>query len=183
METKNLLLSILFLKGKSGIDFKEAASLLKTNKKQIEFSIQEIKKDIKAANLPFDIKVNEEVVKLTLSSAISKHLAEVMPKIVYSKLSKTNVEVLTIIAYKQPVTKSEIDDIRGLGSDNSIEKLLSLDLIKESGRLNKTGKPIIYETTDYFLEAFNLKSLSELPKMDKEDDSKTVSESELFDFN
>ncbi len=82
-------------------------------------------------------------------------------------LSNSAMEVLSIIAYKQPITRVEIDDIRGVKSYGSIETLLSKSLIKEVGRLEKIGRPILYGTTTEFLALFDISSLNELPSVDK----------------
>lgn len=81
------------------------------------------------------------------------------------KLSTSALETLSIIAYKQPITRAEIDKIRGVRSQSTIDKLLDRKLIKENGRLDKIGKPIIYVTTDLFLKYFDIKNLSELPEI------------------
>ena len=74
---------------------------------------------------------------------------------------------MAIIAYKQPITKQEIEEIRGVKCNSSIETLLAKDFIKEAGRLEKIGKPIIYKTTLNFLNKFNLTSLKDLPNIEK----------------
>lgn len=80
-------------------------------------------------------------------------------------LSQATLETLTIIAYKQPITKVEIEDIRGVKCDKTIQTLLENDLIKEAGRLNKIGKPIIYKTTDEFLKVLGIESIINLPSI------------------
>ncbi|MBZ2173776.1 SMC-Scp complex subunit ScpB [Schnuerera sp. xch1] len=84
-------------------------------------------------------------------------------------LSTAALETLSIIAYKQPITKSEIGAIRGVRSDKAIETLLNKDLIKEKGRLDRTGRPIIYGTTDEFLKYFGLDDLDDLPDINNFD--------------
>lgn len=80
-------------------------------------------------------------------------------------LSNAALETLAIIAYKGPITRIEIEEIRGVGSDNMLRKLLLKELIKENGRSDSAGKPILYEVTDKFLDMFSLKSLKELPEL------------------
>jgi len=87
-----------------------------------------------------------------------------IPKI-NKTLSNPALETLSIIAYKQPITKIEIESIRGVKCDKSITTLLEKNLIKEMGRLEKTGRPILYGTTDDFLKNFGLKSLEDLPEV------------------
>ncbi len=80
------------------------------------------------------------------------------------KLSKSALESLAIIAYKQPVTKTEIESIRGVNSDYTIQKLLEKDLIEISGRSEGPGKPLLYSTTAKFMDYFGLKSIEDMPK-------------------
>lgn len=79
------------------------------------------------------------------------------------------METLSIIAYKQPITRIEIDKVRGVNSQSSINTLLGRNLIEESGRLDAPGKPILYKTTKEFLRVFNLESLDKLPIIEKDD--------------
>lgn len=81
-------------------------------------------------------------------------------------LSQATLETLIIVAYKQPITKTEIESIRGVKCDRVISTLLDQSLIYESGRLNKIGKPILFKTTDEFLKLLDIESLNELPNKD-----------------
>jgi segregation and condensation protein B len=85
------------------------------------------------------------------------------------RLSQAALETLAIVAYKQPVTKSEIDSIRGIKSDRVIEGLALKELIEERGRSNAIGRPTLYGTTNKFLEYFDLKDLGELPTLEDEE--------------
>lgn len=76
---------------------------------------------------------------------------------------------MTIIAYKQPITKVEIEEIRGVKCDKAISTLVEHDFIKEAGRLNKIGKPIIYKTTEEFLKLFGLDKIEDLPPVQEEE--------------
>lgn len=82
-------------------------------------------------------------------------------------LSNAALETLSIIAYKQPIIKGEVEAIRGVKCDKAISTLIEKNLIKEAGRLEKTGRPRLYATTDEFLKAFGLVSLEELPDLKK----------------
>ena len=83
-----------------------------------------------------------------------------------SKLSRAALETLAIIAYQQPIIKSEVDSIRGVRSESSIQKLLDRNLINVVGRKEGVGRPLLYGTTRHFLTSFGLRDLSELPKME-----------------
>ena len=81
-------------------------------------------------------------------------------------LSQASLESLAIVAYKQPITRIDIDEIRGVKSDSALQKLIEKDLIKEVGRLEVPGRPILYGTTEEFLRQFGLHDLKELPSLD-----------------
>ena len=97
---------------------------------------------------------------------LSKLMA--LQKSTQKKLSKATIETLAIIVYHQPVTRSEIESIRGVAfSSNTLEILLELDWVRPSGRKNVPGKPIQYSTTEKFLEHFNIEKLTDLPSVDE----------------
>ena len=83
----------------------------------------------------------------------------------HKKLSKAALETLSIIAYKQPVTKTEVEMIRGVNSDFSVQKLLEKELIEIHGRSDGPGRPLLYKTTEKFMDYFGLKSMEELPQL------------------
>ena len=83
------------------------------------------------------------------------------------KLSRSAIETLAIIAYRQPTSKAEIEAIRGVASDSMIQKLLKLDLIKVAGRSEALGKPLIYSVTDFFLAKFGIEALKDLPNYEE----------------
>lgn len=80
-------------------------------------------------------------------------------------LSQTLLETLAIVAYKQPITKSQIESIRGVNSDHSVNTLIKYGLIEEKGRLDAIGKPILFGTTEEFLKYFGFSNLNEMPKI------------------
>ena len=93
-----------------------------------------------------------------------KEFYNIRPK---NRLSKSVITILSIIAYKHPITKSEIEKIRGVSSDNGIRKLLEMNYIEIVGRKDVLGKPLLYGTTKDFLKHFNLKNINDLPKIDE----------------
>lgn len=95
-------------------------------------------------------------------------------------LTQAAIETLTIIAYKQPVTKVEVEHIRGVKSDGVVATLVELNLIQEAGRLDKIGKPILYKTTDELLKLFEINSLKDLPKIEDFNDEEFNNKAELL---
>ncbi|MDN6295378.1 MULTISPECIES: SMC-Scp complex subunit ScpB [Alkalibacterium] len=114
------------------------------------------------------------VTKKSFSAVIEKYAQSPLTK----KLSKASVETLAVIAYKQPITRMEIEDIRGVQLSSSLQKLKLRNLIKEIGRVEAPGRPVLYGTTDYFLDYFGLNDLTELPELEIEE---KVKNQKLFD--
>ena len=96
------------------------------------------------------------------------------------KFSRAAMETLAIIAYQQPITRAEIEKIRGVTADNMIRHLKEKDLIKETGKKDIPGKPVLYGTTKAFLKHFRLNSIAELPKLSKSDLEKFELEGEKY---
>lgn len=181
MENK-LLYSILFLKGKNGTTIKELTSLLEIKESEIRSSIESLKEELITLDWPLEIKENETKIRLSVSKETSLELSKTMNKTINVSLTKSVLEVLTIIAYKQPTTKPDIENIRGVSADYSIAKLLEYELIESNGRADLPGNPRLYVTTQHFLELFDLNSLSELPSASDEFEEKTQ-EMTLFTYD
>jgi segregation and condensation protein B len=114
--------------------------------------------------------INLVCVKEKWSFRTAEDLSKLMSlqKSTQKKLSKATVETLAIIVYHQPVTRSEIEEIRGVSfASNTLETLLELDWVRPAGRKNVPGKPILYATTENFLNHFNIQKISDLPTLDE----------------
>lgn len=116
----------------------------------------------------------ERMVQLTTAPASSAAVERFLGLEVTTRLSQAAVEVLAIVAYNQPVTRPQIDQVRGVNSDGAIRSLLSKGLVEEVGRLEKPGRPILYGTTADFLQHFGLASLDELPPLSEDEASDSV---------
>lgn len=112
------------------------------------------------------IQFNGKQVQLTTSPDIAQDIERFFGLEIHGKLSKAALETLAIIAYKQPITRPEIDSIRGVNSDGVLKSLLHKDLIMETGRADSVGRPILYCTTTDFLQHFGISSLDDLPELD-----------------
>ncbi|MBO4902652.1 MAG: SMC-Scp complex subunit ScpB [Lachnospiraceae bacterium] len=110
----------------------------------------------------------EDHVQLCSKSEMFEHIVKVAKAPKNYSLTDVTLETLSIIAYKQPVTRLEIEKIRGVSCDHAVNKLLELNLIQELGRLDAPGKPILFGTTEQFLRSFGVKSLDELPDVSPE---------------
>ncbi len=175
-----ILYAILFLKGIDGSTIDELAKLTKTSREEIKTNLQELENHLITNNHPVVLKYTNNQVRLTLSKAISEELTSRMDKTITVRLAKTTLETLTIIAYQQPTTKPAIEKIRGVAADYAITKLLEYGLITDIGRSDSLGKPILFVTTNRFLQLFNLQTLEELPAMPKEFEKTVETTKELF---
>ena len=125
--------------------------------------VEEINLFLGDADMPIEIKNIAQGYKIVTREEYEPYIDRLFQKNSRPSLSQAALETLSIIAYTQPTTKSEIDDIRGVNT--SMKTLLSKNLVEVKGRLDAPGKPLLYRTTDYFLEYFGLGSLDDLPKM------------------
>lgn len=138
-----------------------------------------IEEDVKTTNEILDqmsVRYNEEdrgivltrldnAVQLCTKSDMYEYLIKIAKAPRKMVLTDTVLETLSIVAYKQPVTRVEIERIRGVSCDHAINKLLEYDLITELGRLDAPGRPLLFGTTEQFLRSFGVKSLEELPEL------------------
>lgn len=110
------------------------------------------------------------LVQLTTAPEASAAVERFLGLELTTRLSQAALEVLAIVAYLQPATRPQIDQLRGVNSDGALRSLLSKGLIEEVGRLEKPGRPILYGTTTDFLQSFGLSSLTEMPPLDDEEE-------------
>ncbi|MCX7820190.1 MAG: SMC-Scp complex subunit ScpB [Brevinematales bacterium] len=160
-EIKGLIEGILFVRGKP-VTYKELIQILEINKDDINKLIEEMNNEYKENKHGFFIINVADGLQLVSNPHYKDELEELFGKKNEFQIPKSALETLAIIAYKQPVTKEEIDGIRGVSSTRSINHLLSLKLITISGTHKELNLPV-YSTTERFLEVFRLKDLSDLP--------------------
>ncbi|MBS5114806.1 MAG: SMC-Scp complex subunit ScpB [Erysipelotrichaceae bacterium] len=170
---------MLFLSGDEGRSIKEMATILEIPKKEVEELIDELKIAYEH-NEQSGLMIVYLAEKYKLSTKpIHKSFYEKMIKQSEASLSNAALETLAIIAYNQPVTRLRIEEIRGVSSDAMIRRLQAKALIKEVGREETPGKPILYGVSEEFMDTFNLKSLDELPNLTFNIDENL--EEDLFD--
>lgn len=171
--------ALLFVSGEEGITLNELAQLTKSTADHTLLCLNELKKkynkdEHSGLTLIETAESYRLVTKKTFSSIIQLYAQSPLSK----KLSKASIETLAVIAYKQPITRMEIEEIRGVQLASSLQKLKLRNLIQEIGRLDAPGKPVLYGTTDYFLDYFGLNDLTELPELEMEEELAAQS---LFD--
>lgn len=137
----------------------------------LEKTIQEIEKALGSLKNRYMehgglyLQIHKGKIQLTTKPGLSPVIEKFLGLQATSRLSRAGIETLAIIAYKQPVTRPKLDDVRGVNSDGVIKSLLSKGLIEELGRAEGPGRPIIYGTTSDFLQYFGLASLEDLPDL------------------
>lgn len=142
----------------------EADGQMEVESDQIEQIIDKLNQKYEETGLAFSINRVAGGYAFATKSRYHHWLSVLQHKQAYKKLSPSAIEALAIIAYKQPVTKPEIDFIRGVDSGYITRQLLEKELIRVSGRADKPGKPLLYKTSELFLKHFDINSVKELPK-------------------
>ena len=164
MSKLNQLEAILFVVGDEGIGLEELSYLLAQAPPQVYEALQKLNQKYQedpdsALNI---LEVGNHFV-LTTKKEFASLLKKYAQSPMSNRLSQAALETLAIIAYKQPITRIEIDEIRGVQSTGSVQKLVARQLIEEKGRVDGPGRAILYGTTEYFMDYFGLKNMDELP--------------------
>lgn len=163
-ELKNIIEALLFAYAEP-ISLKELSSITNCSIEEIEYSVNLLVDEYKEDKRGVQIIKLENKYQMCTNKDYYFYIKKLLEPKRKKTLSQATLETLTIIAYKQPITKIEIEDIRGVKCDKTIQTLLENNIIKEAGRLNKIGKPIIYKTTDEFLKILGIESIKDLPNM------------------
>lgn len=159
-----VLEAILFTMGES-VEISRLATVLEIDKKEVESILLEMQKKYEEEGRGISLVWLEDSVQLSTKAEMYEYLIKIAKTPRKMVLTETVLETLSIIAYKQPVTRLEIERIRGVSCDHAVNKLLEYDLITELGRLDAPGRPLLFGTTEQFLRCFGVKSLDELPEM------------------
>jgi segregation and condensation protein B len=161
-----LLESVLFV-ASGPVSMGRLADALEASPGAIRTLLQDMEADFSARGLR--LQWSGSAVQLTTAPEASAVVERFLGLEVTTRLSQAALEVLAIVAYLQPVTRPQIDDIRGVNSDSSLRTLLSQGLIEEVGRKDTPGRPILYGTTPEFLQHFGLAALQDLPPLEEEE--------------
>ncbi len=160
-----ILEGLLFLTGDEGITLSQAMDTLGTGKEYTEKMFSHLMQLYSCDERGIEVARFGETYKFLSKTYVHESAKKLFQLSKESKLSQAALETLAIIAYKQPVTRVEIEEIRGVSSDVMIRKLESRGLIKEDGRSDAPGRPFLYSVTDEFMDSFSLASLDELPEL------------------
>ncbi|QMU07594.1 SMC-Scp complex subunit ScpB [Levilactobacillus suantsaii] len=158
--------SLLFVSGDEGMTVADLATVTGLLRPAILANLERLAEKYTAdENSALELMVNDTTYRLVTKAALSPVIQRYFESPLSTALSPAALEVLAIIAYRQPITRIEVDEIRGVQSTSTVQKLVLRRLIEPAGRLNEPGRPKIYRTTDYFLDYFGLKQLQDLPPL------------------
>lgn len=165
VKLKAILEGLLFLVGDDGLTVEQASKSMDISTKKAEQLFDALQKEYVDDSRGFEIERYGSRYRFLSKAFVHEAAKKVFSIDKISKLSNAALETLAIIAYKQPITRVEIEEIRGVGADVMIRKLEARGLIKEEGRSDAPGRPFLYSVTDEFMDAFKLLSLDELPDL------------------
>lgn len=148
------------------VNLTQLASALETTEAEVEAGLQELAQDYQERGLR--IQWHAGRIQLTTAPEVGESVERFLGLEINSHLSQAALEALSIVAYEQPVTRPEVDNIRGVNSDGVMRSLLHKGLIQDVGRAEGPGRPILYATTPEFLQQFGLNSIEEMPELEKE---------------
>lgn len=161
-DIKEIIKALLFAWG-DPLDIKTISDICEVDIDEIERAIEDLRSEMDLSNDGLKIIRMNSSYQLISRDIYFDYVKKLLSEKSKNNLSNASIETLSIIAYKQPVTKMQIEKIRSVKSDGPVNTLLDRGLIEEVGRLDTPGKPILYGTSDIFLRSFGIEDLSELP--------------------
>jgi len=174
-ELQRIVVAILFAAGER-VEISRLAATLEVDEPDIEKAVETLADELAYERRGVRIIRLDRGYQMVSSGEMADYITKALETRKPPKLSSSQLEALTIVAYYQPATKAMVEQIRGVDSSYSIGALLNKKLIEEAGRLNVPGRPILYRTTPDFLRTFGLRSLEELPAIEKVDLGEPIQE-------
>ena len=163
---KGVIESILFAVG-GAVSLEMLAQVVETDPDQLRWILCEMREEYKADNRGICLIELENSWQLSSRQENYEYIRKLITQPKKRVLSDVLLETLSIIAYKQPVTRQEIENIRGVKCDFAVNKLIEYQLVRELGRLDTIGHPILFGTTEEFLRCFGVSSIDSLPDIDE----------------
>lgn len=158
---------ILFAMGDS-VEISRLADALEISREEVQEILQRMKQRYEAEDRGVEIMEIEDAVQMCTKKEIYEYLIKIAKQPKRHVLTDVLLETLSIIAYKQPVTKLEIEKIRGVSCAHAVNKLVEYNLVCELGRLDAPGRPLLFGTTEEFLRSFGVQSIEELPVLNQD---------------
>ncbi|MEH7455807.1 segregation and condensation protein B [Bacillus pseudomycoides] len=177
-ERMAIIEGLLFVAGDEGIYPEQIAKVLEIEVKNVVQMVEEMQKEWEGLQRGLQIVQFAKVYRLVTKKEHALYYQKLMDAPTAASLSQAALETLAIVAYRQPITRTEMEEIRGVKTDRALQTLVSHLLIKEIGRAEGPGRPILYGTTKEFLDTFGLQTLDDLPVLSEENEQ--MNEADLF---
>ncbi len=174
MNTKAIIEGLLFLSGEEGLSKEQLSDAIQMDAGSF---IETLKEEYRNPDKGFELVEFANRYKFITKEFVYPYAKNIFEEVKAPSLSQAALETLAIIAYKQPITRVEIEEIRGVNCEMMLKKLQLRNLIEAKDRKDVIGKPLLYTVTDEFLDTFQLESLKELPELKQKD----FEDSELFE--
>ena len=175
---KGKIEAILFVAGEA-VSLKDLSNSLKISEKALKKELDEISSEYDYEQRGFMLKRFGDKVQLATRPLYAGDIVRLLQPVQQQSLSQAAMETLAVVAYKQPVTRAEVEQIRGVKCDYSLQSLMIKGMIQEAGRKDTIGRPILYATTDFFLSHFGISSLDDLPPLPEKESNSQEEESEF----
>ena len=156
---------LLYMVGDDGLKVEQLASVIDKSIEDSEAIFNSIQSKYSNENFGIELVNYGKTYKFITKQEVAPYIQALFHTSKPNTLSQSALETLAIIAYKQPITRVEIEELRGVGADMMLRKLQARNLIREAGRSDAPGKPILYEVTEEFMDSFKLYTLNELPDL------------------
>jgi len=156
---------LLYIVGEDGAKLEQLASVIDRSLEDTKIILENIRTKYAAETFGIELVGYGSVYKFISKKAVFPYAQELFGASKQNTLSQAALETLAIIAYKQPITRVEIEELRGVSAEVMLRKLLARNLIREAGRSEAVGRPILYEVTEEFMDSFKLYTLNELPDL------------------
>ncbi len=177
-EQMAIIEGLLFVAGDEGISLEQITKVLEIEVKDVVQLIEEMQRECEGMQRGLQIVQFAKIYRLATKKEHAHYYQKLMNTPTAASLSQAALETLAIVAYRQPITRTEMEEIRGVKTDRALQTLVSHLLIKETGRAEGPGRPILYGTTKEFLDTFGLQTLDDLPALSEEDEQ--MNEADLF---
>ena len=175
-----ILEGLLFVVGEDGLTINQMMDILEITNEEAKELLNQLKEKYEKEDSGIRIHFLGNTFKLTTKKEHKEYFQKLIENEDSNVLSQAALETLAIIAYNQPITRNEVNEIRGVDSGQMIRKLVAKGLLKETGRSEVVGRPILYATTSEFLDYFGLSTIEELPEIEELQPSEEIEETDLY---
>ncbi len=180
MEKQAILEGLLFVVGDDGLSLEQIQNIMDISEDNAKELIEKLAQSYEQSDRGLKISKLANNYKIVTKAEHKEYYQKLLEAEKNRELSQAALEILAIIVYNEPVTRIQVEEIRGISSSQMIRKLVIKGFLKECGRSNLPGKPILYQTTELFLDYFGLSTKEDLPKLEIKNQEEIADESELY---